>query len=550
MLNRFGYIFTVLALVFPTAVSPLGGKEVYFEAMKIHHQGKEFSVPAFLLDTMEVSNQQYKEFLRETGVKAPLSFRIPRLNRGDHPVTGMDWYDASFFCKFYGKRLPTYVELVRASQGEILRKFPFGNTSPDFEKAPFQTLEYQPLGTSPVHSFTQFRTPEGILNLAGNVREWTEEAPSDKGMETRASSRRRIYGGSFASRIQDVQVGSFQWAGLGSIQRDVGFRCARDLNADYDFSNVINLDPQVLRELVYGQKASREEMIKASTSQSLQNVRKAQSVSDREKLNSLVRRTSLETLRSRELLVSEQVEIENEVLSGIPFGISWIGGSGDSEPVLVYQNRYNIGKNLVTNEEFQNHHRERGTKPELPPGYVFDDRLAPARATWEDARNFCLVKGMDLPTEIQWEKSIRGVEREPKLRFTPNGKPRGYYEIFQVVSGASEWMRDSWNLPIEKLSSDKIPRNPVGKHSYLKAVRGRGEFPETFSGISHRRASLPFALHSFRCVQEVDEKPDFLINREWNYFFPGFFSALQTRIQNGEDVFDLNLKLDAFENEP
>jgi len=61
---------------------------------------------------------------------------------------------------------------------------------------------------------------------------------------------------------------------------------------------------------------------------------------------------------------------------------------------------------------------------------------------------------------------------------------------------------------------------------------------------------MTFALHAFRCVREPDSKPDFIINEEWNYFFPEFFSKLQERIKNVENVFGLEVEENSFENEP
>ncbi|MBT3784062.1 SUMF1/EgtB/PvdO family nonheme iron enzyme [bacterium] len=530
--------------------------EVYFEEMKIHHGGSSHSVAGFLLDASEVSNVQYSGFVKRSGVRAPLSQRINTLNSPQQPVSGVDWYDASFFCKFYGKRLPTYIELVRASQGEILRKFPFGNTSPDFQKAPFRTLQYSPSASFPVSSFPEFKTPEGVFHLAGNVREWTQDPIQEESGTIQQDSKRRVYGGSYISGIKEVRVGSVQWVDMAdSSMRDVGFRCARDLDSSYDFSSVTNLDPAKLRQLVYRQKASREELLQQSAGQSAERIREEQKKLDKQKLEALIRQRSLEELRRRELLVSESVELEEKELTGIPFGITWYGGGAGNSLAqsLLYLDRYDIQKSLVTNEQFQQFLSDSQHKPLLPPGLIPEESQSPAKASWHDARAYCQANLMDLPTEAQWEKAVRGIEVNPKLRHTLTGATRGYYEIYQVVSRESEWMRDAWTLPWKGEgggSFQTLLRNPIGKQGFLRAVRGRGEFPEEFATITNRRASMTFALHAFRCVREPDSKPDFIINEEWNYFFPEFFSKLQERIKNVENVFGLEVEENSFENEP
>lgn len=515
--------------------------------MKIHFDGKEYLTQGFFLDTTEISNQAYLEFVKKTGVREPLSFRVNALKDQTKPASGMDWYDASLYCKLIGKRLPTYIELVRASQGEILRKYPFGNIISEFSKAPFQTLGYKPGSTFPVTEFRDLATPEGILNLAGNVREWTEEVQSEDNSDPIPTDTRRVYGGSYAASTRDVKVGAFQWLKMGSIIRDVGFRCARDVDNNYAISSSVAIDSDTLKTMVYGQQASKEDLLKMRVSKAVENIRKAQSESDQMKLLRLLHEQSVNLLRKRELAVSEQVELDDQDLVGIPYGLSWIG---NPEPVMVYQDRFDIHKMLVTNNQFKSYLESSSVKPNLPPNHIMGDGLEPAKVTWHDARAYCKAINMDLPTEAQWEKTVRGPDKEGKLRFTPKGAPRGYYDIFQVVEGPSEWMLDAWNTNFPGSDKASLAINPLGKHSLLKSVRGRDDFPDSFATISSRRASLPFALHAFRCVRMVDEKPDFLINKEWNYLTPEFFAGTQAKIIAGEDVFNLNLKLETFENEP
>mgnify|MGYP003333076307 CR=1 FL=1 len=474
-------LFTFIPLIYSE------NNQVFLKPMKIHFNGQEYSTPGFFLDSTEVSNKDYLNFIKKTGVKKPLSLRIDSQQDPTKPAAGMDWYDASLYCKVIGKRLPTYIELIRASQGEILRRYPFGNIAPEFSQAPFQTLSFKPTTTFAVTDFKEFGTPEGILNLAGNVREWTDEVSSDESPGDMISTDvRRVYGGSYASSFKEVKVGTFQWVEMGGIIRDVGFRCARDIEDGYMISDSASINPEVLKGMVYGHQASKEDLLRISTSKAVEKIRESQSERDAKKLSDLLYDQSMNLLRERELLVSDQVDLEDEELVGIPFGLSWIGAP---EPMMVYQDRFDIEKKLVTNNQFKTYLENSSTKPNLPPNHLPGEGLKPARATWHDARSYCRAKNMDLPSEVQWEKAVRGPDEQAKLRFTPQGKSRGYYDIFEVVDGPAEWLRDSWTTSFPAPNKDTLPVNPVGKYSLLRALKGRGNLPDSFATVSSRRAS-------------------------------------------------------------
>ena len=64
----------------------------------------------YLIDKYEASNARYKEFMKATGHPAPAYWDYPRLSKGNQPVVGVSWTDATAFCKWDGKRLPTEAE--------------------------------------------------------------------------------------------------------------------------------------------------------------------------------------------------------------------------------------------------------------------------------------------------------------------------------------------------------------------------------------------------------------------------------------------------------
>jgi len=90
------------------------------------------------------------------------------------PVAGIDWYDARHFCAFMGKRLPSSQEWQKALRGPDdpsnplpRRNLPWGAP---IAPAPAQlgNVGAAPVGTHPLDA-----SPYGVLDLAGNVMEWT-----------------------------------------------------------------------------------------------------------------------------------------------------------------------------------------------------------------------------------------------------------------------------------------------------------------------------------------------------------------------------------------
>ncbi len=126
---------------------------------------------AYSIDKFEVSNKNYREFLKDTGYTAPAYWDDPRLNGKEQPVVGVNWYDASKFCEWKGKRLPTEAEWERAAKGPRGSHYPWGHKLTS-EKANYG----QNVGkTMPVNSYPQGASDYGVYNMAGNVFEWVSD---------------------------------------------------------------------------------------------------------------------------------------------------------------------------------------------------------------------------------------------------------------------------------------------------------------------------------------------------------------------------------------
>ena len=199
----------------------------------------------FFLDRREVSVAEYGACVRVGRCAAPPYERgAQRFNAPQLPVTFVTWDDARAFCGFRGARLPTEAEFERAARGVAGRRFPWGQL-PNGHLANHGRLGMDETDDAdgfaelaPVESFYAGRTPDGFLNLAGNVAEWVQDryatqyqdrpAFDPQGPDAAvATSARVVRGGSYQSPVAWLR-GAARGAFLPSERRpSVGFRCAR-----------------------------------------------------------------------------------------------------------------------------------------------------------------------------------------------------------------------------------------------------------------------------------------------------------------------------------
>jgi len=115
-----------------------------------------------------------------------------RPGRDDHPVNCIDLEQAKAYCVFLGKRVPTEPEWEHAARGTDGRTYPWGEQAPSKELLNACGLECVEMfrdwgftvaptyeeydawrGTGPVGLFPRGASPYGLLDMAGNVWEWT-----------------------------------------------------------------------------------------------------------------------------------------------------------------------------------------------------------------------------------------------------------------------------------------------------------------------------------------------------------------------------------------
>jgi formylglycine-generating enzyme required for sulfatase activity len=127
-------------------------------------------VPTFVMLRVPVTIEVWNLFAAATG-RTVLVAAVPGL-----PVDDCPWDDAVAFCAWYSElgadrvRLPTEDEWERAARGDDIREYPWGDA---FDPGRANLAEAGLKRTSVVGSFPRGASPFGLLDLAGNVDEWT-----------------------------------------------------------------------------------------------------------------------------------------------------------------------------------------------------------------------------------------------------------------------------------------------------------------------------------------------------------------------------------------
>lgn len=145
-------------------------------------------VRSFSIDKTEVTNAEYADFVRETKHPAPSHWggNAPPAGKEMLPVVNVSYEDAVEFAKWRSKRdqakyrLPTEEEWEYAARGgDQGTLYPWGN---DWVAGRASTRYYdqQAGGTDPepVGSHPEDKTRWGVLDMEGNVSEWTSSRAS------------------------------------------------------------------------------------------------------------------------------------------------------------------------------------------------------------------------------------------------------------------------------------------------------------------------------------------------------------------------------------
>jgi serine/threonine-protein kinase len=335
----------------------------------------QIDLEEFFISAKPITNAQYEKFVLSTGYKKPghwIGGVVPSQKKA-HPVTYIDWDDANAFANWCGASLPSEAQWEKSARSSDGRLFPWGDAEPTNEDANFGNL----IGdTTEVGIHKSGASVYGVLDLAGNVWEWTSsihrEYPynSNDGREdVNLWGARVVRGGNYLSAAKNIRCADRH--SIYPTARDIyiGFRVAtknlsvikKDCGIDFEWQKIP---------------------------------------------------------AGKFLMGSRYTQTNEELPDPEYFGVSKHGANrpADFDNELpqhkLILDEYRISKTPVTNAQYEiftkatsypvpGHWPEGVVTPEIanhPVVYV----------DWADVQAFCTWAGVALPNEPQWERAARG----------------------------------------------------------------------------------------------------------------------------------------------
>lgn len=162
----------------------------------------EVALPDLRMGKYPITNTQYAAFLAHNPQqpeprRAGWFLRQPPKGKAEHPVVGVSWHEAAAYCAWLSTatgrryRLPSEAEWEKAARSKDGRRYPWGDTWLE-GAANIASNDNTPVTAHPTGA-----SPDGCLDLLGNVQEWTDST---------AGWQERIYrGGSYRSTAAEVR---------------------------------------------------------------------------------------------------------------------------------------------------------------------------------------------------------------------------------------------------------------------------------------------------------------------------------------------------------
>jgi formylglycine-generating enzyme required for sulfatase activity len=195
-------------------------------------------LPDFYIDKFEVTNEQYKKFCDATKRPYPTNpwWDNAYFRKGDMPVVGVNFADASAYAAWAGKRLPTEQEWEKAASwgpnASNKRLWPWGDGG-EAGRATLNSEHPTSAGSKP-----ESASAYGVQDLAGNVFEWVDAFYQAYSSNTTddpnfGTTKRVVRGGSFRSPVEDGRSSRRFYAPAEFTAEEkkerswlIGFRCA------------------------------------------------------------------------------------------------------------------------------------------------------------------------------------------------------------------------------------------------------------------------------------------------------------------------------------
>lgn len=231
----------------PEGFFPMGVPKAARDGGVDERPNHEVFVDTFYIDKFEVTNGRYLQFVTETDHRTPQHPSDPSKGiwKGnmmpesvtDLPVINVDWNDATAYCAWAEKRLPTEAEWEKAAKGPNDWRFPWGNIEPTQEHANFNQTWRGEATLVQVGMYEKGKSPYGVYDVAGNVWEWVadwydaeyyQKSPLRNPKGPKTGSYKAVRSSGWQGETPQVRI----FTRIKSLPTDrnnsTGFRCAKN----------------------------------------------------------------------------------------------------------------------------------------------------------------------------------------------------------------------------------------------------------------------------------------------------------------------------------
>jgi formylglycine-generating enzyme required for sulfatase activity len=193
-------------------------------------------LPDYYLAKYPVTNAQYAAFVQATSYRQPAHWKggKPPPGKEDHPVVEVSWHDAVAYCNWLAEvtgkpyRLPSEAEWEKGARGGDGRIYPWGDR---WDAQRCNSAEGGPGDTTPVGAYPRGASPYGLLDMVGNVWEWTRSLykeypydPEDGREDLQAGGPRVLRGGSWLDNRRSARCAYRNWGDPDPFRNYVGIR--------------------------------------------------------------------------------------------------------------------------------------------------------------------------------------------------------------------------------------------------------------------------------------------------------------------------------------